>query len=364
MSTELFIEGRAAEPAPLSAWRVADEVLRRYALGALLDLEALSAGMLNQNLRAVTARGGYFLKGYRYSDPAPIAREHALLAFAVDRGVPAVAPLAAPGGATFLRAGGRFWAVFPLITDRQVEAAEVTPAMAESLGRTLGITHTALAQYPAIEAARFPLKMLWDSRQASDEIAWYEGEIARRPVLDPFDQHALASFSYRRTLLVGGVPPPAAFVDLPAQLLHGDYHERNVFFDAAGNVSGVIDWELAARGPRAWEFIRTLDFALPLPEDFASGGERLRAFLRGYAAVAPLTVEECQAMPELYWAARVHSLWIYEEHYRKGSARTDRLAMEDISRLEWWARNRAALARVLADTVAHAPRTGIVTRPE
>src|SRR4051812_20282703 len=177
----------------------------------LLEAEVVSAGLLNQNLRAVTARGGYFLKGYRYSDPAPIAREHALIAFAAAHGVPAVAPLSGPGGATFLRVGGRWWAVFPLITDRQVESAAITPAMAADLGRTLGLLHTALAQVPEREAAHFPAKLLWDSAQASAEMAWYEAEIARRPALDPFDQHALASFSYRRTLLAAGVPSPAAF---------------------------------------------------------------------------------------------------------------------------------------------------------
>src|ERR671935_8987 len=84
--------------APAAARRVADELLRRYGLGTLLEAEVVSAGLLNQNLRAVTARGGFFLKGYRYSDPTPIAREHALMAFAAGRGVPVVAPLAGPGG--------------------------------------------------------------------------------------------------------------------------------------------------------------------------------------------------------------------------------------------------------------------------
>ena len=69
-------------------------------------------------------------------------------------------------------------------------------------------------------------------------------------------------------------------------------------------------------------------------------------------------------MPELYWAARVHSLWVYEEHYRKGSARTDRLAMEDLATLDWWMRYRATLARALAGAVQGAPRTGIITRGE
>jgi Ser/Thr protein kinase RdoA (MazF antagonist) len=120
-------------------------------------------------------------------------------------------------------------------------------------------------------------------------------------------------------------------------------------------VTAVIDWELAATGPRAWEVVRALDVALPLVEDVSTGGERLRAFVHGYASAAPLTAEECTAMPDLYWAARVHSLWVYEEHYRKGSARTDRLAMEDHERLHWLATHRERLAELLVDALASAP---------
>ena len=53
-------------------------------------------------------------------------------------------------------------------------------------------------------------------------------------------------------------------------------------------------------------------------------------------------------MPELYWAYRVHSLWVYEEHYRKGSARTDDLAMADIPALSGGCKHRHELGRRLA----------------
>ena len=60
-------------------------------------------------------------------------------------------------------------------------------------------------------------------------------------------------------------------------------------------------------------------------------------------------------MPDLYWAARVHSLWVYEEHYRKGSARTDRLAMDDLEALHWLAANRQRVAAALVDALGAAP---------
>jgi Ser/Thr protein kinase RdoA (MazF antagonist) len=195
-------------------------------------------------------------------------------------------------------------------------------------------------------------------------MAGYEAQIKAKRAPDAFDLRALTSFGYRRTLLATGMPPLAAFAWLPVQLLHGDFHDRNLFFGADGSITGIIDWELAAHGPRAWEIIRALDVALNLPQDLASGGARLRAFLHGYAAEAPLTVEECQAMPDLYWVYRVHSLWVFEEHYRKGSARTDHLAMEDVPALEWWQRHRAAVATALIDALRSAPAVRLARAQE
>jgi homoserine kinase type II len=350
--------GAPESSAPPAARRVADELLRRFGLGGALDVRVVAGGMLNQNLFATTARGRFFLKGYRYVDPAAVGREHALIAFVAARGVPAVAPLAGPSGESFLRVGGRLWAVFPALTDRQLPAQMLTTTLAAAMGRTLGRLHQVLSDLPPPEAARFPVRLLWDSAQAADEIAWYEVAIARLPALDPFDQHALSSFAYRRTLLRGGMPSPAGFAGLPTQVLHGDFHEGNLFF-AGGDVSGIVDWELASVGPRAFEIIRTLDVALRLRDDLETGGERLRAFLHGYLAHTPLTYEECVAMPELYWAHRVHNLWVYEEHYRKGSARTDRVAMEDVAMMEWWVRNRQMIALTLADAARSSPYRGL-----
>lgn len=337
--------------APDAALRVARELLHRLGLGQPMSLDVVGGGLLNQGLIATTGRDSFFLKGYRYSDPAPVAREHRLVNFVAQAGVPAVAPISAPDGHTFLRVGGRYWAAFPFLRDRHLAPGELSAAQAVELGRTLGRVHAVLASYPPADAARLPAKLSWDSQQAGQEMRAYEQAIGRLPALNPFDQHALASFAYRRTLLAAGVPPSSAFGSLPAQVLHGDFHLDNVFFDHAGFVSGIVDWELASVGPRAWEIVRTLDLAVDIQHDFEAGHDRFEAFLRAYVTEAPLTYEECISMPELYWAGRVHSLWLYEEHYRKGNARTDQVAMRDIQTLEWWARNRHTLAGALASVV-------------
>src|SRR5688500_9499635 len=203
----------AAPPAvpPPAAHRVADELLRRFALGPPLHLEVAPGGLLNQNLFARTALGSYFLKGYRYADPEPVWREHALLRFAVESAIPALIPLTTPAGETVLRVGGRWWAIYPRVESAQLVPEAVSADHARRLGRALGRLHAAIAALPAREAARFPPRLAWDTARVHAEMADYETIIRRLPALDPFDQHTLASFGYRRTLLAGAVPPLDSF---------------------------------------------------------------------------------------------------------------------------------------------------------
>ena len=343
--------GQAAPPA--AAHRVADELLRRFALGPPLHLEIAPGGLLNQNLFARTALGAYFLKGYRYADPEPIRREHALIRFAVEAGLPALAPLNTSAGETLLRVGGRWWAVFPRVAELQIAPGAFSPTAARNLGQTLGRVHAALATFPARD--RFPGWLGWDTPRVYAEMAEYEAIVRRRPALDPFDQHTLSSFGYRRTLLAGATPPAESFAQLPVQLLHGDFHLGNLFWSPTDIVRWVADWELARVGPPAWEVIRALDLSIGLERALGRGASAVTEFVHGYATAAPLSMEECEAMPDLYWAARIHSLWVYEEHYRKGSARSDRLAMQDLELLHWLTAHRLELAVALREALATAP---------
>lgn len=51
-----------------------------------------------------------------------------------------------------------------------------------------------------------------------------------------------------RSLLLSGEPPPS-----PVGLLHGDCQPGNILYDAAGEVTGLLDWELSAVGAQDYD---------------------------------------------------------------------------------------------------------------
>jgi len=82
------------------------------------------------------------------------------------------------------------------------------------------------------------------------------------------------------------VPPRQAGDDL----VHTDYHHQNVLVDAAGTITGVIDWDGAGRGDRRFALV-VLRFAV------APGDTALAGYLDGLLADR-LTPDELRP----YWA--------------------------------------------------------------
>lgn len=346
---------------PDAAWRVARAVARHLALGDVLSLEATTAGLLNRGLVATTATGRWFLKGSRYPDPDVVVREHEVAAVARRAGVPSPTPACGRDGTTVTWAGNRWWATFPFVDGRHVAPVEAVEDVAEVLGATLGRIHAALDEAPPDLVRRLPVKGAPDGAETLARIRGFEEDIARRPARTAFDAHALASLAYRRSIIEAEATDPWPGADLPTGATHGDFQAANVLFDAAmpgasSAVVAVLDWELAAVAPRALDVARALDLAIDLRADLAAGGARLRAFAAGYGRHATLGRDAATRLPDLYRTARAHSLWVYEEHYRRGEAPTDAVAIDDLATLEWWHRDRGDIRAAVSDAFADLPR--------
>ena len=350
---------------PDAAWRVAQQVARHLGLGEVRDLDAVNGGLLNRGLVATTPGGRWFLKGSRYPDPAPIVREHEVAAIARRAGIPSPTPIAARDGATATWAGNRWWATYPYIDGHHMARSDVGEATAAIFGETLGRIHAALDDTPADLVRRLPSKGAPSPAATLDRIRAFEVDIARRPVATAFDGHALTSLAYRRSVIEGESPNRWPGEDLPTGVIHGDFHVGNVRF-AVGHppvVNAVLDWELAAIAPRALDVARALDLTIDLQVDFDEGAPRVRAFARGYGQHASLGTHAAARLPHLYRVARAHSLWVYEEHYRQGEAPTDAIAIDDLTTLQWWLRERDAIASTMVEAFAvRATRRIISTR--
>lgn len=180
-------------------------LLAAWDVGTVLSSAIPDTGAINQTLLVTTTRGDYALRAYRHRDREPVAREHAAIAHVRAQGLPAIAPLPLPDGATILERAGRYYALFPRAPGDQVRRVDLRAGEVVAMGTFLGRLHHALRSFPPAWAAR---RSFAGERAATlERIARLEAVIHARDGADPLDAIALRRLAGRRAWLARTPPP-------------------------------------------------------------------------------------------------------------------------------------------------------------
>ncbi|HEU5015121.1 MAG TPA: phosphotransferase [Roseiflexaceae bacterium] len=283
------------------------DLLDAWDIGPVLHAQQPATGTINQTWLITTTKGRYVLRAYRHRERLPVEREHAIIAYAVAHGMPAVAPLPQPNGTTILEQEGCFYALFPHAPGKQFARADLGEREFAAMGHCLADLHGALKEYPAECVAQRSLHV--DATATFAAIERLEAAIHAKSLFDETDQIVLRRLARRRAWLEQNANLEAPNLNaLPWQVIHGDYQEANLFFED-GQVSAIIDWDQAYVAPRAWEVARTLHLALKFET------AACQTFLAAYRALLPLPPDEIDMAMNCYSWMRAHDLWIYEALY-------------------------------------------------
>ena len=270
-------------PDELDAW------LTRYALGALVELAPIAAGIENTNYFVTTERGRFVLTLYERlpSDELPFYLN--LMAHLARSGVEVPAPAPDRTGALFSVLNGR-----PAGLVARIDGTPVTvPAAVEcaAVGGALARMHVAAERYRArLTNRRGPA---W----------WRQAARAVRPFLSD-EQNELLEAEVRFLTGFGKGT-------LPKGAIHGDLFCDNVLF-ANGRVAGIIDFGFAATDFFAYDLaIAVNDWCVD--ERGALDEPRTQALLDAYRAMRPFTASERGAWPLMlragalrFWVSRLY----------------------------------------------------------
>ncbi|MEZ4620667.1 MAG: phosphotransferase [Caldilineaceae bacterium] len=290
-----------------------------YRLPTLQRATPVAAGYLSRNW--VISAGGerYFLKQYRFDDATRVAAAHGALIHFQRAGLPTIVPIATHDGQMISTVDTRHYSLFPFVAGRQLRRGALSMTAVKAMGTMLARLHR------AGHNVRLPHLRQWRlnrDRSAFETAATTILErIAQQTPATPFD--SLAEQTVRRQLvLVEQIKIDPSLLALPSDhLIHGDYHDSNLFFDAQDQVAHLFDWEKAEIAPREVELVRALLFtcfsnpenfrSTFLPHNFVLGS----AFLAAYHAHYPIVLERfVDALHARYWGS-LCSLWVVNEHY-------------------------------------------------
>ena len=231
----------------------AAEVAARWFGAATGPVRQVPGGATNEVYRVV-AGGEHFLRRYRDADRHAVDRQHRLIRHVAQASVPAPQAQPLPDGSTLVEAAGSVWAMFAPADGAQVAFTDLTPAHTASAGAVLARLHRAAADMPLAGFETWALQ--WDGPQWVGRLERVLAAIAESPVDSATDGWARERIAAQMQWLSDPACAHRYSPAFPAQVIHGDYQEANLFF-AGDQVSGVIDWDGARVMPRAFEIARS-----------------------------------------------------------------------------------------------------------
>lgn len=314
---------------------------KNYLLPALHHATPVAAGYLSQNWVITAGNNRYFLKQYRFDDVERVAAAHAALFHFHRAGLPAILPLATREDQRICTTADRHYTLFPFVAGRQLCRGALPIVAIQSMGTMLGRLHRAGHNVRLPQLRQWRLKAD-RSLFVADASAILE-RIIQQPTLTPFD--LLAEQTVRLQLaLVEQTPMDLAVSALqPDHLIHGDYHDSNLFFNKADDVAYLFDWEKAEIAPREVELVRALLFTcFSNPNNFRGtflppNFEQAALFLSAYHSQYSIEPERfIEALRIRYWGS-LCSLWVVTEHYLYQNTRVDPFLESTLAEISYFA---------------------------
>lgn len=270
----------------------ADELrrwLQDYAVGDLIELRGIPAGIENTNYFVTTSGGRFVLTLFEKLTARELPFYLNLMAHLAEHGVPSAHPVASRAGSYLGTLNGKPAALVARLEGKDV--AESTVAQCTAVGAVLARLHLAGQSYP----------MTMDNPRGPK---WWKSVL---PEILPFvsrEEAVLLREEVRFQSLY-------RFSDLPRGAIHADLFRDNVLF-SGGRVAGVIDFYFACTDVLLYDIAIAVNDWCIVPGG-ALDAARVRAFLDAYAAVRPYTPIERGAWPVMlragalrFWVSRLY----------------------------------------------------------
>jgi homoserine kinase type II len=274
-------------PEQLSAW------LKRYSIGALMQMQGIAAGIENTNYFVTTSGGNFVLTLFEKLTAAELPFYLGLTAHLAQHGIPSPAPVTDLGNRMFSELNGKPAALLSRLRGEVVAAP--TPAHCGEVGGTLADMHLAGQSYQGrLDNPRGPH---W----------WREAAAKVMPFLDATGAALLRAELEFQAKHRGE--------DLPRGPIHADLFRDNVLFQG-NRIGGVIDFYFAGIDCMLFDVAVTLNDWCVHPS-----GEidlpRAQALLAAYHARRPFGAAERGAWPVLlraaalrFWLSRLYDFYL------------------------------------------------------
>ncbi|NAW86632.1 phosphotransferase enzyme family protein [Photobacterium halotolerans] len=299
------------------------------------SLERQSLGATNHVFR-IQSSEAFYLRKYRARNVAQITLEHELLQKLSQNLNIIIAPVLSRDGCSFCKIGEDFYALFPEAKGALIEKSELSELHAFQLGKALADLHVQLA---SVVGNDFPtIELSWDKSTWVDRL---QKIVAVIEASSEFNSNGmvLRRAKQQRDYLASSKAIHSYTPLTTKQLIHGDFHHFNVFFDSHCAVSDVIDWDLVQNMPPGYEVARACMYMFNMEPN------KSLALLKGYLSVNPLSRLELNDGAKAWSVYADHHVWALEEVFLKNNTAAQKFIPQSdfIPFMEQWSKIESAL---------------------
>ncbi|OOE52763.1 phosphotransferase [Salinivibrio kushneri] len=272
-------------------------------IGQCSSIEEIECGAVNVTYK-VHARHTYFLRGYQTLTDAQILQSHQIQRSLATQLPFVIAPCFTEKALTLIKFNGASYALYPAAHGKSV--SKLSSAQAQSAGFALALVHSALVQH---DGSAFPtITLSWEKEVWLRKLETIIKQIRQTPTSDD-SYWAMRRAEQQQEYLANNNSDHQYKIVTQRQLIHGDYHQANLFFDRHNAVSGPIDWDLLQNMPRTYDVIRACAYMFQMDPLLSS------AFISGYTSQLPLTAEELIDGARAWGMYADHHIWPLEQVY-------------------------------------------------
>lgn len=324
------------------------KILDLYEIIEDIDIvKTVNEGYLSNNSILQNSKGGsFFLKQYAKAHTLRGIRDiHKVKFYFSKSGIPIILPYRNKRNETIFEYKNRHYALFPFVEGRIVEGSEFTDKEIIAMGKLLGNIH--ILSSKGVLFSLDKIKNPWNYERFQKTEKLVVEKIKDVDEKNDFDKLTLKVLKKKKQIIEGN---KVLYENLNVKndhLLHGDFHEKNIFFDKNGNIKYIFDLEKTCIGPRAFELVRAIDFIFFDGRYEEENINRAKLSLQVYKEIYPIRREEFENILEFYFIKKAHSVWVETEHYIKGSNRIDIFLRRELLMLEYYSKNRKDLVERL-----------------
>lgn len=329
--------------------RLISYLIKRYPqINRIKGMDKVMEGYLSNNYIIYTNKEKYFLKQYEdiYTEEE-IKDIHTVGEVFYKHKIPIILPIKNNLNQTYFIFNKKMYSLFPFVEGIKADSRTITQVSIKSIAKTLAQIHLiSINGSPITISHKSSLINTDDFFNVFPKILDIINSIENKT---EFDELALKTIKSKKDLLEQNEELIKSFKEVNDHLLHGDYHEKNLFLDTNMNVKYIFDLDRTKLGDRLHELVRSMDFICLNGEYSKEHLENAKIYVHTYYDIYPFDKEDLINSLKGYWLKKATSLWIERTHYIEGSNRVDCFLENELALLEYFSDNYIELADILMD---------------